>query len=116
MKWLIPYAGKVWTYDDSKLTAAEARVQKRITNGQLPAQADQARMQLDPEAWVAALVIARRRAGLTADVALDVDADDVDLMDAVELTMKDLQAQAAAAEAEQSLGDESKAEPETATS
>jgi len=107
MKWLIPYAGKVWTYDDSKLTASEARVQKRITDGQLPAQADQARMQLDPEAWVAALVIARRRAGLAADVALDVDADEVDLMDAMELTTKDLQAQAAEAKAEP--------EPEPAT-
>lgn len=118
MKWLIPYADKVWTFDDSRLTASEARVQKRITEGMLPAQADQARMQLDPEAWVSALVIARRRTGLAPDVALDVDADEVDLMDAMALTTADLQAQQDAlvkAQAEQAADAAPVAEPEATT-
>lgn len=106
MKWLMEYAGKVWTYDDSRLTASEARVQKRITDGLLPAQADQARMQLDPEAWVSALVIARRRSGLAPDVALDVDADELDLMDAIALTSADLEAERAAQVKRQAEADE----------
>jgi len=80
MKWLVPYQGTTWTFDDERITASEARLQKRITDGLLPAQAEQARAQMDPDSWVAALVIARRRSGLSVDEALRVDADDIELM------------------------------------
>lgn len=80
MKWLVPYQDTTWTFDDERITASEARLQKRITDGLLPAQADGARAQMDPDAWVAALVIARRRSGMSADDALKIDADDLDLM------------------------------------
>lgn len=80
MKWQIPYRGETYVFDDARLTASEARLQKRITDGMSPMTAEQARGLMDPDAWVAALVIARRRSGLDADAALDIDADEVDLM------------------------------------
>lgn len=87
MKWQIPYAGETYVMDDARLTASEARLQKRITDGLRPAAADVARQEMDPDAWVAALVIARRRIGLEVGDALDVDADEIDLMACMEATV-----------------------------
>lgn len=87
-KWQIPYQGTVYVFDDASITASEARLQKRMTRdplagtpGLTPAEADEKREQLDPEPWVAALAIARRRAGLATEVAVDINGDDLDLMD-----------------------------------
>jgi hypothetical protein len=73
VKWQIPYDGRTWEFDDGRITASEARTQKRLTDGLMPTAADSARLALDPDAWVAALVIARRRAGLSAEDAVAVD-------------------------------------------
>ncbi|QJY46652.1 hypothetical protein [Pseudonocardia broussonetiae] len=104
MKWLIPYAGETFTFDDERLSASEARLQKRITVGMAPFVAERAREQMDPDAWVAALVIGRLRSGLDAIAAADIDADEVDLMAAMKLTreagqaeVRDLRAAAKAA-------------------
>lgn len=79
MKWILPYAGQDWVFDDSRITASEARLQKRLCGGATPSVAAASRFELDPDAIVAALVIARRRAGLPVDEAIVVDDDDLDL-------------------------------------
>lgn len=79
MKWLIPYQGQTWTFDDDRITSSEARIQKRITGGLLPAQADAARAQMDPDAWESALAIARLRSGMDREKALAIDSDDLEL-------------------------------------
>ena len=79
MKWAIPYGGELWEFDDTRMTASEARLQKRITEGMTPTQATRARFELDPDVFVAALVIARRRAGLELDEALAIDDEALDL-------------------------------------
>lgn len=81
MKWQIPYAGEVYEFDDMRLTGSEARLQKRITGGLTPAEAEEKRLQRDEEAWLAALAIARRRIGMSADDAVDVDMDLLELFD-----------------------------------
>lgn len=86
MKWQIPYAGETYEFDDVRLTASEARLQKRLTDGMTPVAAENARAQLDPDAWVAALAIARRRIGLDAEAAVDIDGDELDLMAAASAT------------------------------
>ncbi|WP_103381942.1 hypothetical protein [Pseudonocardia dioxanivorans] len=73
MKWQIPYDGRTWEFDDARVTASEARLQKQLTGGLSPTAADAARLGLDPDAWIAALVIARRRAGLEPEEATAVD-------------------------------------------
>lgn len=81
MKWQIPYAGETYEFDDVRMTASEARLQKRITGGLSPNAAEKARLeQLDGDAWLAALVIARVRIGLTTEDAADIDLDELDLM------------------------------------
>lgn len=80
MKWLIPYAGETYTFDDEHISVSEARVQKAITDGMRPSAAEEARQEMDPDAWVAALVIARRRIGMAPADALDINVDEVDLM------------------------------------
>lgn len=96
MKWTTEYAGETYTFDDLRLTASEARLQKRITDGMSPAGAERARFELDPDAWVAALVIGRRRIGLDVAAALDVDADEIDLMACMAATNKANQPEAEA--------------------
>ena len=83
---MLPYQGKTWEFDDSRITASEARTQKRLTGGATPTQASAQRFELDPDALVAALVIARRRAGLSAEDAAVVDADDLELTAVAEAT------------------------------
>jgi hypothetical protein len=80
VKWLIPYAGETYTFDDEHISVSEARVQKAITDGMRPSAAEEARQEMDPDAWVAALVIARRRIGMEPADALDINVDEVDLM------------------------------------
>lgn len=86
MKWQIPYAGDVLVFDDDHITASEARLQKRLTGGMAVTEAENKRMQLDPDAWVAALAIARRRGGMEADEAVDIDLDQLELLAIMERT------------------------------
>ena len=88
MKWVCPYQGTDWVFDDDRLTATEARIQKRLTEGMTPVQADQARQDADPDALVAALVIARRRAGLDPVEAAQVDPDEFDVVEALGSTLE----------------------------
>lgn len=104
MKWVLPYQGRNWVFDDSRITASEARLQKRITGGATPATAGAARFELDPDAFVAALAIARRRAGLDLAEAVAIDDDDFDLTAIVEATE-------AAVKAEQAGSDKAQGEP-----
>lgn len=91
MKWTTLYAGERYTFDDERLTASEARLQKRITDGMSPVAAERARFELDPDAWTAALVIGRRRIGLDPAAAMDVDADEIDLMACMAATTNAMQ-------------------------
>jgi hypothetical protein len=76
----LPYEGTEFVFDDARMTASEARLQKNASGGMSPAEAERRRYLLDPDAWVGALLIAMRRSGRA-----DVKADDLDL-DALELT------------------------------
>lgn len=100
MKWLTEYAGETYIFDDARLMASEARLQKRITAGMSPAAAERARFELDPDAWISALVIGRRRSGLDEVAAADVDADKFDLMACMAATTKAGLAEQAQAKAE----------------
>ena len=107
MKWYLPYGHgddvETFEFDDARLTAAEARIQKRITEGATPTRADQLRMEGDPDALTAALVIARRRAGVPDLQAVQVDADALDIVAVIEATF------AAAKNAAEPAEDEPKA-------
>lgn len=121
MKWQIPYAGTTWVLDDSRFTASEARLQKRLTGGWSLTEAENKRLELDGDAWIAALAIARRRTGMSADEAIEIDLDELDLMPIMKATEDAARAdQAAAAEAKPARKDrrtvatpaEAEAEPE----
>jgi hypothetical protein len=84
----LPYQGRDWEFDDSRLTAAEARLQKRLCGGSSPSIAGASRFELDPDAVVAALVIARKRAGLPLEEAASIDDDALDLTAVAEATEK----------------------------
>lgn len=114
MKWTTEYAGETYTFDDARLTASEARLQKRITDGLSPAAAERARFELDPDAWVAALVIGRRRIGLDVAAALDVDADEIDLMECMAATAKANQPEAETETKPRARSRKSAAAPESA--
>ncbi|MBW0088230.1 hypothetical protein I4I73_03245 [Pseudonocardia sp. KRD-184] len=87
MKWKIPYAGEVYEFDDARLTATEARLQKRLTAGLSPNAAERARLDdLDGDAWIAALVIARTRIGMSTEDAAKLDLDEFDLMSILSAT------------------------------
>lgn len=110
MKWHIPYQGREWVFDDSRITASEARLQKRVTaglagsNGLAPAEADARRNVLDPDAWIAGLLIAMRREGEEDLRAERIDLDEFVLSDIVDQTLKvelaELAKERAAADAE----------------
>lgn len=81
MRWRIPYAGEIYEFDDSRLTRAESILQKRLTGGLSPVATERARLdQLDDDAWLAALVIARRRIGLSDEAAEDINDDEFDVL------------------------------------
>jgi hypothetical protein len=86
VKWQIPYAGDVLVFDDDRITASEARLQKRLTGGMAVTEAENKRMELDPDAWIAALAIARRRTGMNADEAVDIDLDQLELLQIMDRT------------------------------
>lgn len=95
MKWHIPYEGREWVFDDSRITASEARLQKRVTaglapgsNGLAPAEADARRNVLDPDAWIAGLLIAMRREGEEDLRPERIDLDDFVLSDIVDRTLE----------------------------
>lgn len=92
MKWIIPYQGRNWVFDDARITASEARLQKRITGGATPAAAGGQRFELDPDVFVAALAIARKRAGLELAEAISIDDDELDLTAIVEATEEAIKA------------------------
>lgn len=79
MKWQIRYQGRIWEFDDTKLSMPEARLQKRISGGMTPVAAERARQELDPDALSAALAIARKRAGLPLEEAIVVADDDEEI-------------------------------------
>jgi hypothetical protein len=93
MKWQIPYEGKTWEFDDERLTASEARIQKRLTDGMTPVRAEAARMEGDPDVLIAALVIARVRAGVDREEALVVNDELVDLVAITDATNAALDAE-----------------------
>jgi hypothetical protein len=55
-------------------------------------------MGLDPDAWVAALAIARRRGGMSADEAIDIDLDQLELTPIMDLTREAVLAEREAAQ------------------
>lgn len=112
MKWTTLYAGERYTFDDERLTAAEARLQKRITDGMSPVAAERARFELDPDAWLAALVIGRRRIGLDVAAAMDVDAEEIDLMACMAATTNAMQPEQADAPAKPRARSRKAATPE----
>jgi hypothetical protein len=97
VKWRIPYAGEVLVFDDGRITASEARLQKRLTGGLSVTKAENERMELDPDAWVAALAIARRRAGMSVDEAIDIDLDQLELVQIMDVTREAVLAEREAA-------------------
>lgn len=96
MKWHIPYDGREWIFDDSRVTASEARLQKRVTGGLAPAEADQRRNVLDDDAWTAGLLIAMRREGEEDLRPERIDPDAFVLSDIVDRTLEVARAAAAA--------------------
>lgn len=97
MKWQIPYGGRTWELDDSRITASEARLQKRLTGGLSPVAADAARTELDPDAWFAGLAIARKRTGLAIEEAVAIDDEQLNLGDILDTTTAAYAAEAKAA-------------------
>lgn len=78
MKLDLAYDGTTYTYDTEQMSLAEAFTVKTIT-GSRPGEFTTAILELDPHAILAALLLARRRAGdvLAAD---DIDRDKVDVI------------------------------------
>ncbi len=91
----IAYDGKTYTYDTEKMSLAEAFTVKTITEMR-PSQFTTAILELDPHAILAALLLARRRAGdvLAAD---DIDRDRVDVIGFATSMTESITAQLAAA-------------------
>jgi hypothetical protein len=85
VKLYVPYQGREYVFDDSRLTHSEARLQKRVTGGMTPIAAEEARQGLDPDAWLAVLLIGMRRAGQETDPD-EINGDDLDIMAAVWLS------------------------------
>lgn len=98
MKLDIGYEDKTYTYDTEQLSLAEAFTVKTIT-GSRPGEFTTAILELDPHAILAALLLARRRAGdvLAAD---DIDRDKVDVIGFASSLTDSLNAQVAALTAE----------------
>lgn len=86
MKWHMPYEGTTYVFDDERVTAHEARVMKRVTEGMSPVQIAAKRLEGDPDVWVAMLVVARERAGLESLQAVQVDDRKFYIEDALDAT------------------------------
>lgn len=78
MKLDLAYDGTTYTYDTEQMSLAEAFTVKTIT-GDRPGAFTTALLEMDPHAILAALLLARRRAGdvLAAD---DIDREKVDVI------------------------------------
>lgn len=80
-RWLIEYDGAQVEFDDKRLLLGEAQLQKALVGGDCtPVRAERLRLDRDPDAWLAALVIGRWRTGMSKDEALAVDVMKCDLM------------------------------------
>lgn len=86
----VAYAGTTYPFDTEALTLAEAFTVKAIcglAGGAFVA----AIFEVDPHAWLAMVVLARRRAGETV-TAEDVDHDKLDLMTTAAAALATVQA------------------------
>lgn len=90
MKLDLTYDGKPYVFDTDQLSLAEAFTVKTIT-GQRPGEFVNAIFELDPHAWLAMIVLARRRAG-EACIAKDIDQDKVDMVALGEVMIETLTA------------------------
>lgn len=101
-KWIVPYGGRDWVLDDDRLTASETRLHKALTGGMTPDDGDRARLARDGDAWVAVLVLARQRTGMSREEAVRVEPDEVDAAaalvataEAADRAMRDLRSSSA---------------------
>jgi hypothetical protein len=75
-KWVAPYDGTDWYFnDDRHLTSYEGILVLDISGGLYGDALTAALAAEHPKAWLAVLVVARKRAGLSSDRARKVDAD-----------------------------------------
>lgn len=92
MRWILPYEGTDWFYDDARRpTVYEAQLMMQVSGGLYGDELTQALARENPNAWLAALVVARKRSGMPTDRARKVDADRLELEDCVEATFAELQ-------------------------
>lgn len=76
MKWICPYDGTDWYYNDDKaMTSYEGILALDISGGLYGDALVDALAAEHPKAWLAVLVVARKRSGLSADRARKVNAD-----------------------------------------
>lgn len=91
MKWIIPVDGTDWYYqDDRRPTIYEAQLMQQIS-GLVGDELTEGLARENPAAWLAALVVARKRSGMPVDRARKVDPDRVEMEDAVNATYAELQ-------------------------
>jgi hypothetical protein len=87
VRWILPYDGTDWFYDDSRRpTVYEAQLMMQVSDDLQQALAAE-----NPNAWLAALVVARKRAGLPVDRARKVNADLLEMEDCVNATLAEAQ-------------------------
>lgn len=92
MRWIAPYDGTDWFYDDDRRpTVYEAQLMMQVSGGLFGDELQQALAQENPNAWLAALVVARKRSGLPIDRARKVDADRLELEDCINATIAEAQ-------------------------
>lgn len=88
MKLDLTYDDKPYQFDTDVLSLADAFTVKTIT-GQRPGEFVNAIFELDPHAWLAMIVLARRRAG-EACLAKDINQDKIDLVGQAEALVASL--------------------------
>lgn len=92
MRWILPYDGIDWFYDDGRRpTVYEAQLMMQVSGGLFGDALEQALAQENPNAWLAALVVARKRAGLPIDRARKVNADLLEMEDCITATLAEAQ-------------------------
>lgn len=110
MKWIAPYEGTDWYYDDARRpTVYEAQLMMQVSGGLYGDELTHALARENPNAWLAALVVARKRSGMPADRARKVDPDRLELEDCINATYAEMQrAKEQAGEASEAPTDEPK--------